>query len=137
MRTRRVAHVRRAAAALEEAGATLVAGQSAHVPQGPSGRTLCDLGDFIDDYSVDSRLRSDLGLLWLTTLDAGGLLQIEGVPLKLEVGRAARGRSARLLPALTPVSRWAVERQHDFPTAQPAYDAHRRTAQTALNAHPH
>ena len=72
MRARPVAHVRRAAAALTQAGATLVAGHSAHVPQGPSGRTLFDLGDFVDDYSVSSLLRNDLGLLWLITLDAGG-----------------------------------------------------------------
>jgi poly-gamma-glutamate capsule biosynthesis protein CapA/YwtB (metallophosphatase superfamily) len=83
MRARPVAHVRGAAAALEEAGATLVAGHSAHVPQGVSGRTLFDLGDFVDDYAVDARLRNDLGLLWLVTLDAGGPIRVEGVPLKL------------------------------------------------------
>jgi poly-gamma-glutamate capsule biosynthesis protein CapA/YwtB (metallophosphatase superfamily) len=103
MRARPVAHVRRAAAALGEAGATLLAGHSAHVPQGPSGRTLFDLGDFIDDYSVDSRLRNDLGLLWLITLDADGPLQIEGVPLKLEVAhtrRASRVEATLLLALL-------------------------------------
>ena len=103
MRARPVAHVRRAAAALENAGATLVAGHSAHVPQGPSVRTLFDLGDFIDDYSVDSRLRNDLGLLWLITLDADGPLQIEGVPLKLEVAhtrRASRVEATLLLALL-------------------------------------
>ena len=71
MRAAPVPHVRRAAAALEAAGATLVAGHSAHVPQGASGRTLFDLGDFVDDYAVDAALRNDLGLLWLVTLDAG------------------------------------------------------------------
>jgi poly-gamma-glutamate capsule biosynthesis protein CapA/YwtB (metallophosphatase superfamily) len=90
MRARPVAHVRRAAAALEEAGATLVAGHSAHVPQGPSGRTLFDLGDFIDDYAVDSSLRNDLGLLWLITLDAGGPLRVEAVPVKLEFAHTRR-----------------------------------------------
>src|SRR5215218_10090433 len=74
MRAQPVPHVRRAAAALEAAGATLVAGHSAHVPHGPSGRVLFDLGDFVDDYAVDSLLRNDLGLLWLITLDAGGPL---------------------------------------------------------------
>ena len=102
MRARPVSHVRRAAAALEEAGATLVAGHSAHVPQGPSGRTLFDLGDFIDDYAVDSRLRNDLGLLWLITLDAGGPLRIEAVPVKLEFAhtRQASDVEATLLLAL-------------------------------------
>jgi poly-gamma-glutamate capsule biosynthesis protein CapA/YwtB (metallophosphatase superfamily) len=102
MRASPVAHVRRAAVALEEAGATLVAGHSAHVPQGPSGRTLFDLGDFIDDYSVDSLLRNDLGLLWLITLDAGGPLEVEGVPVKLELAhtRQASHVEATLLLAL-------------------------------------
>ncbi len=62
MRSSPVPHVRRAAAALQAAGATLIAGHSAHVPQGPSGRTLFDLGDFIDDYAVDPGLRNDLGI---------------------------------------------------------------------------
>jgi poly-gamma-glutamate capsule biosynthesis protein CapA/YwtB (metallophosphatase superfamily) len=79
-----VPHVRRAAAALEEAGATLIAGHSAHVPQGRSGSVLFDLGDFIDDYAVDPELRNDLGLLWLVTLDASGPQRVEGVPLRLE-----------------------------------------------------
>jgi len=103
MRARPVAHVRRAAAALEEAGATLVAGHSAHVPQGPSGRTLFDLGDFIDDYAVDSSLRNDLGLLWLITLDTAGPLRIEGVPVKLEFAhtrRASHVESTLLLSLL-------------------------------------
>jgi poly-gamma-glutamate synthesis protein (capsule biosynthesis protein) len=84
MRAAPVPHVRRAAAALEAAGATLVAGHSAHVPQGASGRVLFDLGDFIDDYAVDQALRNDLGLLWLVTLDAAGPQRVEAIPLRLE-----------------------------------------------------
>jgi poly-gamma-glutamate capsule biosynthesis protein CapA/YwtB (metallophosphatase superfamily) len=84
MRADPLPYVRRAAAALEDAGATLVAGHSAHVPQGRGGRTLFDLGDFIDDYAVDPDLRNDLGLLWLVTLGADGPERVEGVPLRLE-----------------------------------------------------
>jgi poly-gamma-glutamate synthesis protein (capsule biosynthesis protein) len=79
-----VAHVRSAAAGLQSAGATLVAGHSAHVPQGVRGRVLFDLGDFLDDYAVDPSLRNDLSLLWLVTLDAAGPRRVEGVPLRLE-----------------------------------------------------
>ena len=79
-----VRHVRRAAAALVEAGATLVAGHSAHVPHGVAGRVLYDLGDFLDDYRVDPRLRNDLGLLFLVTLDARGPVRLEALPLKLD-----------------------------------------------------
>jgi len=79
-----VAHVRAAAGALVEAGATLVAGHSAHVFHGISGRVLYDLGDFLDDYRVDSQLRNDLGLLWLVDLERDGPRRLEAVPVKLE-----------------------------------------------------
>jgi poly-gamma-glutamate synthesis protein (capsule biosynthesis protein) len=79
-----VPHVRRAARALVGAGATLVAGHSAHVFHGVQGRVLFDLGDFIDDYAVDPVLRNDLGLLWLVTLDESGPLALEAVPLTIE-----------------------------------------------------
>ncbi len=76
--------VRRAAAELAAAGATLVAGHSAHVFQGVEGPVLFDLGDFLDDYAVDPVLRNDLGLLFLVTLDEERPLRLEAVPLKLE-----------------------------------------------------
>ena len=79
-----VAHVRRAAAALLDAGATLVAGHSAHVFHGVAPRVLYDLGDFLDDYRVDPTLRNDLGLLFLVDL-AGD--RLEAIPLKLEFTR--------------------------------------------------
>ena len=102
MRAAPVAHVRRAAAALEAAGASLIVGHSAHVPQGARGRTLFDLGDFVDDYAVDARLRNDLGLLWLVALDAGGPTRIEGVPLRLRFAQTQRASDveATLLLAL-------------------------------------
>jgi poly-gamma-glutamate capsule biosynthesis protein CapA/YwtB (metallophosphatase superfamily) len=91
-----VGHVRRAAAALVDAGATLVAGHSAHVPHGVAGPVLYDLGDFLDDYRVDPRLRNDLGLLFLVTLDGGGPVRLEALPLKLDFchTRLATGEDA-------------------------------------------
>jgi poly-gamma-glutamate capsule biosynthesis protein CapA/YwtB (metallophosphatase superfamily) len=102
MRDAPVAHVRRAAQALEAAGATLIAGHSAHVPQGLSGRTLFDLGDFIDDYAVDPLLRNDLSLLWLVTLAATGPVRVEAVPVRLEFAytRAANDIETTLLLSL-------------------------------------
>ena len=79
-----LAAVRRAATALVAAGATLVAGHSAHVFQGIAGRVLYDLGDFVDDYAVDRELRNDLGLLWLVTIDDRGPRRLEALPLTLE-----------------------------------------------------
>jgi poly-gamma-glutamate synthesis protein (capsule biosynthesis protein) len=79
-----VRHVRRAAAALVDAGATLVAGHSAHVPHGVGGSVLYDLGDFLDDYRVHPGLRNDLSLLFLVTLDTCGPVRLEALPLKLE-----------------------------------------------------
>jgi poly-gamma-glutamate capsule biosynthesis protein CapA/YwtB (metallophosphatase superfamily) len=77
-------YVRRAAGALVDAGAALVAGHSAHVFHGVAGRVLYDLGDFLDDYAVDPVLRNDLGLLFLVTLDERGPSTIEAVPLALD-----------------------------------------------------
>jgi poly-gamma-glutamate capsule biosynthesis protein CapA/YwtB (metallophosphatase superfamily) len=74
-------YVRSAARGLLEAGARLVAGHSAHVFHGVAPRVLFDLGDFVDDYRVDSRLRNDLGLLFLVDL-AGD--RLEAIPLELE-----------------------------------------------------
>jgi poly-gamma-glutamate capsule biosynthesis protein CapA/YwtB (metallophosphatase superfamily) len=82
--------VRRAARELVEAGATLVAGHSAHVVHGVEGRVLYDLGDFLDDYAVDPRLRNDLGLLWLVEIDGGGPRRLEALPLHLDFCRTRR-----------------------------------------------
>jgi len=78
-----VPHVLRAAADLVRAGATLVAGHSAHVPHGVAGRVLYDLGDFVDDYAVDPVMRNDLGLLWLVEVEGVRPVRIEAIPLKL------------------------------------------------------
>ena len=77
-------HVRRAALEMREAGATLVAGHSAHVFHGAGDRVLYDLGDFIDDYAVDPELRNDLGLLSVVTFTNGYATRVEAVPLALE-----------------------------------------------------
>jgi poly-gamma-glutamate synthesis protein (capsule biosynthesis protein) len=83
MTTAPLDYVRRAAAALRGAGATLVAGHSAHLFHGVAGRVLYDLGDFLDDYAVDPVLRNDLGLLFLVRLDERGPRRLEAVPLEL------------------------------------------------------
>jgi poly-gamma-glutamate capsule biosynthesis protein CapA/YwtB (metallophosphatase superfamily) len=76
--------IRAAAARLRAAGATLVAGHSAHVFHGVEDRVLYDLGDFLDDYAVDPELRNDLGLLFLVELDGAGPVRLEAVPLRLD-----------------------------------------------------
>ncbi len=86
-------YVHRAATALVDAGATLVAGHSAHVFHGVAPRVLYDVGDFLDDYRIDRKLRNDLGLLFLVDLAGDGL---EAIPLKLEFAhtRLAEGEDA-------------------------------------------
>ncbi|MGH2698976.1 MAG: CapA family protein [Actinomycetota bacterium] len=81
---------------LVEAGATLVAGHSAHVFHGMNPPVIYDLGDFLDDYAVDPVMRNDLGLLCLVTLDESGPRRIEALPLQLEYARTevARGEEA-------------------------------------------
>jgi poly-gamma-glutamate synthesis protein (capsule biosynthesis protein) len=76
--------VRAAARTLRAAGATLIAGHSAHVPHGVAGPVLYDLGDFVDDYASDAELRNDLGLLFLVDLDEHGPRRLEAVPLALD-----------------------------------------------------
>jgi poly-gamma-glutamate capsule biosynthesis protein CapA/YwtB (metallophosphatase superfamily) len=84
-------YVQRAAEQLLDAGATVIAGHSAHVFHGvrlltsPPRAVLYDLGDFLDDYARHPALRNDLGLLWLVTVDAGRVIRIEAVPLRLRL----------------------------------------------------
>jgi poly-gamma-glutamate synthesis protein (capsule biosynthesis protein) len=94
-----IPQVRRAAGQLVQAGATLVAGHSAHVPHGAAARVLYDLGDFLDDYAVDPQLRNDLGLLFLVTLHDDGRIEAEAVPLELDFchTRLAEGALAALI----------------------------------------
>jgi poly-gamma-glutamate capsule biosynthesis protein CapA/YwtB (metallophosphatase superfamily) len=81
MTTEPLPYIRDAADALVGAGATLVAGHSAHVFHGIAPRVLYDLGDFVDDYAVDRKVRNDLGLLYLLDLEGD---RLEAVPLKLD-----------------------------------------------------
>ncbi|MGH2808081.1 MAG: CapA family protein [Actinomycetota bacterium] len=91
-----VAHVSRAASDLTGAGATLIAGHSAHVFHGVDGSILFDLGDFIDDYATDPVLRNDLGLLWFVIVESRRVARIEAVPLVLDYcfTRVATGADA-------------------------------------------
>ena len=102
MRTEPLPYIRAASAELVRAGATVVAGHSAHVFQGVAGRVLFDLGDFLDDYAVNAELRNDLGLLWLVTFDAGGPTRVEAFPLVLDFchTRLARGSERQLVGRL-------------------------------------
>lgn len=81
-------HVRQAADALRSAGATVIAGHSAHVFHGMQtapGQVICyDLGDFIDDYAVDPALRNDLGLLWFVDFEDARPVRLEALPLALD-----------------------------------------------------
>ncbi|MBV9949120.1 MAG: CapA family protein [Myxococcales bacterium] len=89
-----VRHVRRAAEALLDAGADLIAGHSAHVFQGVAGRVLFDLGDFLDDYAVNGEMRNDLGLLWLIELSSAGPQSVRALPLALDYCFTRRASSA-------------------------------------------
>jgi poly-gamma-glutamate capsule biosynthesis protein CapA/YwtB (metallophosphatase superfamily) len=91
-----VERVRRRAPPLLDAGASLVAGHSAHAFHGAEGRVLWDLGDFLDDYRIDPVARNDLGLLWLVDLDPDGPRRLEAVPLALDYcfTRLAEGEDA-------------------------------------------
>jgi poly-gamma-glutamate capsule biosynthesis protein CapA/YwtB (metallophosphatase superfamily) len=120
MNTEPTRQVQAAAAGLLKAGATLVAGHSAHVFHGTGGAILYDLGDFLDDYATHPVLRNDLGLLWLVDLDDSGPRCVEGLPLKLDYchTRLAEGDDAawieqrlrRASEKLGGTARWANQR---------------------------
>jgi poly-gamma-glutamate capsule biosynthesis protein CapA/YwtB (metallophosphatase superfamily) len=120
MNTEPTRQVQAAAAGLLKAGATLVAGHSAHVFHGTSGAILYDLGDFLDDYATHPVLRNDLGLLWLVDLDNSGPRRVEALPLKLDYchTRLAEGDDAawierrlrRASEKLGGTARWANQR---------------------------
>ena len=82
-----VDRVREAASAFRAAGATLVAGHSAHVFHGVADNILFDLGDFIDDYAPHRDLRNDLGLLFIVTFDDDRPTRLEAIPLALDYCR--------------------------------------------------
>jgi poly-gamma-glutamate capsule biosynthesis protein CapA/YwtB (metallophosphatase superfamily) len=90
---------RRAAADLQAGGADLVAGHSAHCFHGigwtDAGPVLFDLGDGLDDYAVDRRLRNDLGLLALWRPgDSDAELELVGLRLDFCHTRLAVGEDA-------------------------------------------
>ena len=124
---------RRAAEQLQEAGADLVAGHSAHVFHaagwGRRGPLVFDLGDALDDYAVDRRLRNDLGLiaLWRPG-NPEAELELVGLALdfchtRLAVGEEAEWiarRLARACAALgTVVERTAEQRFRATPRDPP------------------
>jgi poly-gamma-glutamate synthesis protein (capsule biosynthesis protein) len=91
---------RRAAESMQEAGADLVAGHSAHVFHGAGwgerGPLLFDLGDALDDYAVDARLRNDLGVLALwRPRDPAAELELVGLALDYCHTRLAEGGDAQ------------------------------------------
>jgi poly-gamma-glutamate capsule biosynthesis protein CapA/YwtB (metallophosphatase superfamily) len=90
---------RRAADSLQDAGADLVAGHSAHTFHGVGwtdrGPLIYDLGDALDDYAVDSTLRNDLGV-FAVWRPGGGERALELVGLRLDYchTRLAEGADA-------------------------------------------
>ena len=88
---------------LVEAGADLVAGHSAHVFHGVErieGRlVLYDLGDALDDYAVDDRLRNDLGILALWRPRGEPELELVALHLRFCETTLARGRDADWIAA--------------------------------------
>ena len=95
---------REAAGVLQDAGADLVAGHSAHVFHGVGwtarGPLAFDLGDALDDYRVDAELRNDLGVmaLWRPG-DADRELELVGLALDFCHTRLAEGAEAEWIAA--------------------------------------
>jgi poly-gamma-glutamate capsule biosynthesis protein CapA/YwtB (metallophosphatase superfamily) len=94
----------RVAEELQEAGADMVAGHSAHVFHGVGwgerGPLLYDLGDALDDYAVDGELRNDLGVAAVWRPGAGDAeLELLGLRLDFCRTRLAAGPDAEWIAA--------------------------------------
>jgi poly-gamma-glutamate synthesis protein (capsule biosynthesis protein) len=92
MTTEPLPYIRRAAEGFVNAGATLVAGHSAHVFHGVNGNILYDLGDLIDDYATDEYLRNELGLAWRVEIGDMGETRVTALPLTLRYARTELAR---------------------------------------------
>jgi capsule synthesis protein PGA_cap len=93
---------RRAASSVRAAGADLVAGHSAHIFHGVGwndGPVLFDLGDVLDDYRVDPKLRNDLGVLAIWRPRAEHRLELVGLRLEYCHTRLAEGAEADWIAA--------------------------------------
>jgi len=119
MTTEPLPYVREAAESFIRSGATLVAGHSAHVFHGATGRVLYDLGDLIDDYATDETRRNDLSLLWLTTITKDGRTTTRAVPLHLNYAHTRQPDKKeqiwiknRLTRACTEFNTKVTERNH-------------------------
>lgn len=122
---------RRAAAEMVEAGANVVAGHSAHIFHGVGWKgerpLLFDLGDALDDYAVDARLRNDLGVLAIWRPGSSQVpLELVGLRLDycrtgLAYGADAEWIATRLAAACGPLGA-AVERADEqrFRISRPA-----------------
>jgi poly-gamma-glutamate synthesis protein (capsule biosynthesis protein) len=126
---------RSSARELVAAGADLVAGHSAHVFHGVGrvrGRAvLYDLGDALDDYAVDEKLRNDLGVLALWRPRSEPELELVGLELRFCETQLARGAeadwiAARLERASAPLGT-RIERvgEQRFLAAPQVIEAHR------------
>jgi poly-gamma-glutamate capsule biosynthesis protein CapA/YwtB (metallophosphatase superfamily) len=98
--------------ALIEAGASLVAGHSPHVPRGIEvyrGRPIVySLGDFVDDYAVDPYERNDQSFLLWVEVEEGrpSRLLLHPVVLRDFQARRAQGQeAAEILGLLAELSR--------------------------------
>jgi poly-gamma-glutamate capsule biosynthesis protein CapA/YwtB (metallophosphatase superfamily) len=95
---------RRVAAELIRAGADLVAGHSAHVFHGigqiDDRLVAYDIGDALDDYAVDAKLRNDLGVLavWCAG-PQGAWLELVGLSLEYCHTTLATGADADWIAA--------------------------------------
>jgi poly-gamma-glutamate synthesis protein (capsule biosynthesis protein) len=107
------ARFRRFARAVIDRGADVYYGHSAHLVQGVEiyrGKPiLYDTGDFLDDYAVDPVLRNDWSFLFLITIEAGALVQMELVPVVLSYAGVEGATGPEREAILTRMERLSAE----------------------------
>jgi poly-gamma-glutamate synthesis protein (capsule biosynthesis protein) len=98
MRERPAPEFRAFARRVLDAGADVLRGHSARIPQGievvHERPSLYDTGDFVDDYAVDPVLRNDLSALFLHRLEDAPVTSVDLLPVRISYCRVSRATGA-------------------------------------------
>lgn len=95
-----------------DAGADIIHGHSSHNFQGietyKNKLIFYDVGDFVDDYRVDPKLRNDWSFLYMITVSKDGIKQAQLIPTKIErmqVNKANGSEKDKIIHRMQTVSK--------------------------------
>ena len=95
-----------------DAGADIIHGHSSHNFQGiekyKKGLILYDVGDFVDDYRVDPKLRNDWSFLYFIVASKDGIEKLQLIPIKIanmQVNKAVNPEKINILNRMQMLSK--------------------------------